>query len=358
MPINIVVGGQFGSEGKGKTTAYLAERYRASIVVRCGGPNSGHTIQHGKRRTVLRHVPAGFHLSACRLLIASGAYIDLSLLLDEIKHLGLNPQRIGVSPYAGVIESHHKEQELQLCLKERIGSTLSGTGAAVSERVLRTPNFRLAKDVPDLKPFLAEDVALEVSKAAERGETVLIEGTQGFGLSLLHSPYFPHTTSRDTTAAGFCSEVGVSPTLITDVTVVFRSYPIRVGGESGPFPNEISWEEVTERCGSPEPIAEFTTVTGRIRKVAEFDIKLAKLAIEHNKPTVTVLNHIDYVNFADRGKSRRMDLSEQSLNYISGLEKDLRIPFDLIGTGPDHWDEVDGTATISQTGTLASAAAV
>ena len=355
MPVNIVAGGEFGSEGKGKATAYLAENRSASIVVRCGGPNSGHTVQHGDRRTVLRHLPAGFHLSTCRLLIASGAYIDLDLLFDEIKHLGLNSQRIGISPYAGVIESRHKEQEFQLSLKERIGSTLSGTGAAVSERVLRSRNFRLAKDIPSLKPFLAEDVTLEVSQAAERGETVLIEGTQGFGLSLLHSPYFPYATSRDTTAAGFCSEVGVSPALITDVTLVFRSYPIRVGGESGPFRDEISWEEITERCGSPEPIVEFTTVTGRVRKVAEFDIKLAKLAIEYNKPTVTVLNHIDYVNFADRGKSRQMDLSEQSLSYIARLEKDLGISFDLIGTGPDHEDVVDKTSVTSQTETLAPA---
>lgn len=353
MSVNIIVGGQFGSEGKGKVTAYLADSWQASIVVRCGGPNSGHTVQRVGRRTVLRHIPAGFHRTDCRLLIASGAYIDVGILLDEIKQLGLNAQRIGISPYAGVIDPRHKDHESGLCLKERIGSTLSGTGAAVSERVLRDQNFRRAEDVPDLRDFLADDVAMEVTRAAENGEMVLIEGTQGFGLSVFHSPYFPHVTSRDTTAAGFCSEVGISPRLVSDVTVVFRSYPIRVGGESGPFPNEVSWEEVTQRCGSPEPIVEFTTVTGRVRRVAGFDIKLAKLAIEHNKPTVVVLNHIDYVSFADQGKSRQVDLSKQSLSYISKLEKGLGVPFDLLGTGPDHLDVVDLTGITSRTGILA-----
>ena len=95
MPVNIVAGGQFGSEGKGKAAAYLAEKRSASIVVRCGGPNSGHAAQHGDRRTVLRHLPAGFHLSTCRLLIASGAYIDLDPLLDEIKRLAARGESRG-----------------------------------------------------------------------------------------------------------------------------------------------------------------------------------------------------------------------------------------------------------------------
>src|SRR5712691_10209836 len=137
MPVNIVVGGQFGSEGKGKVTAYLAQSDCASLVVRCGGPNSGHTVQFGNQRIVLRHIPAGFHLSNCRLLIPSGAYLDLRLFLQEIDQLRIPTFRVGVSPQAGIVESRHIEEETLLYLQERIGSTLSGTGAAVADRVLR-----------------------------------------------------------------------------------------------------------------------------------------------------------------------------------------------------------------------------
>ena len=344
MPVNVIVGGQYGSEGKGKVTAFLAEKQGASIVVRCGGPNSGHTVQIGEKRLVLKHIPAGFHVDACRLLLASGSYLHLELFLQEIKALGLDEKRIGVSPNAGIIEPWHMHQEDRLSLQERIASTLSGTGAAVSERVLRSRNFRLAKNVPELRRFLV-NVPREIREADEEGKTILIEGTQGFGLSLLHSPHFPKTTSRDSTASGFCSEVGLSPRMVSDVTVVFRTYPIRVGGNSGPLRDEISWDVITKRSGAPSPIREFTSVTSRLRRVAEFDLRIAQMAIQHDLPTITALNHIDYINWDDRGKTDLRKLSLKSRLFIKQLERAVGVSFDLLGTGPEHEGIIDRRAS-------------
>jgi len=355
MPVNVIVGGQYGSEGKGKVTAFLAGKHSASIVVRCGGPNSGHTVQFGAKRTVLRHLPAGFHLSNCRLLIPSGAYLDVKLLLEELEDLQIPASRVGISPNAGIICLRHKEQEADLYLRERIGSTLSGTGAAVSERILRSPHFQQAKDLPELQPFLT-DVSLEVTEAANKDQVVLIEGTQGIGLSVLHSTRFPNATSRDTTASGFCSEVGISPRLVTDVTVVFRTYPIRVGGNSGPLKDELSWDELTQRAGAPELLREYTSVTATLRRVAEFDLSLAKEAIQHNLPTCTVLNHIDYVNFDDYGKVHSDELSQKSRNFITGLEERLGVKFDIVGTGPDHKHVAEIAKTFNSQGLAAVSA--
>src|SRR5260370_22311400 len=95
----------------------------------------------------------------------------------------------------------------------------------------------------------------EVNRDLDYGKKVLIEGTQGFGLSLYHSDHYPKTTSRDTTAAGFLSEVGVSPKLVTEIVVVFRTFPIRVAGDqAGPLANEIKWEHLQRESGYPYPI--------------------------------------------------------------------------------------------------------
>jgi len=357
MPVNVVVGGQYGSEGKGKITAFLAERHGASIVVRCGGPNSGHTVRMGGKLHTLRHIPAGFHVPGCRLLISSGSYLDVAVFLQEIKDLGVDEHRIGVSPNAGIIEPRHIEQESQLFLQERIGSTLSGTGAAVSDRVLRGPQFRHAKDIPELRRFLA-DIPAEINDAANGDRIVIIEGTQGFGLSLLHSPYFPKATSRDTSASACCSEVGISPRLITDITLVFRTFPIRVAGDSGPLENELSWEAVTERSGAPRPIREHTSVTSKLRRVAEFDLKIARMAIRHNLPTIVALNHIDYINWNDHAKSSYEELSATSRSFIAKLETALDIRFSTIGTGSDHHHVIENTDVYrgKKTGLLAASA--
>ena len=246
MPLTVIVGGQFGSEGKGKITSHLAFRDNVDVVVRCGGPNSGHTVDVNGQRYELRSLPAGFINPGTRLLLAAGCLINPEILLTEIKSTGIDPGRVGVDRNAGIISLSAVEEEGKLHLRERLGSTQSGTGVGVANRVLRSPHFKLAKDMPELQEYLT-DVSGEVNATLDKGGKVLVEGTQGFGLSVYHSPHYPYATSRDTTAAGFLSEVGVSPRLVTDIIMAVRTYPIRVAGNSGPLPNESTWEEVRQK---------------------------------------------------------------------------------------------------------------
>ena len=342
MPLTVVVGGQFGSEGKGKVTSYLALRDNVDVVVRCGGPNSGHTVDVDGQRYELRSLPAGFINPGTRLLLAAGCLINPEILLTEIKNTGINPRRVGVDRHAGIISPIEGEEEEKLHLRDRLGSTLSGTGIGVANRVLRSPHFKLAKDMPGLQEYLT-DVSGEVNAALDKGGKVLIEGTQGFGLSLYHSPHYPHATSRDTTASGFLSEVGVSPRLVTDIVMAVRTYPIRVAGNSGPLPNEITWEEVRRRSGYPTDIREFTTTTKKLRRVGLFDLELVRRAAMVNKPTQIALHGADYLSFENKSVRNNSELEEHAEYFIACLERALTVEVCLVGTGPANQEIIDKT---------------
>src|SRR2546427_1253040 len=148
MSLWVVVGGQFGSEGKGKVSAFITRQESIDVCVRCGGPNSGHSFVDEKGRTiVLRQLPTGYVSSRTRLFIPAGALIDPGVLYNEIQALGIPRDRIGIDPGCFIIEEKDREAERDLRLRERISSTLSGVGSAVSRRVLREESARLAKDV-------------------------------------------------------------------------------------------------------------------------------------------------------------------------------------------------------------------
>ena len=194
--IDIVVGGQFGSEGKGKVTHFLLEQSKHKCAVRIGGCNSGHT-SYG---IILRHLPMSALLDDGICVIGAGSYLDLTILLDEI--LKYKPYKLFIDQNASMIT--YKEPDL---LEKTIGSTLSGTGSGVFERVKRLGKAKLAKDIRSLDQYTVSGD--KIHEIISNG--CIIEGTQGFGLSVLHSPYYPFATSRDTIASGFASELGVSP---------------------------------------------------------------------------------------------------------------------------------------------------
>jgi len=338
--IAVIVGGQFGGEGKGKVTAYLSKRYKFDVVVRCGGPNSGHTVTYNGKQIVLRQVPAGIVNTNAKLFLSAGCLINKNILLKEIESYGLVPERLKIDSNAVIIRENYIEEEKRISLDKRISSTCSGVGVAVAKRVLRSPDVRLAKDIPELKNYIT-NVANEIHNLNKKGKKILIEGTQGFGLSLYHSPYYPYTTSRDTTASAFLSEVGISPRLVDYVIMVIRTYPIRVGGNSGPLPNEISWDVIRKRSGYPEEIKEFTSVTGKLRRVGEFDIELVKQAAMINRPDFIALMGVDYIDYRNKGVTEYDKLTPKALSFIEGLEEELQIPVALIGTGPKNDEIID-----------------
>jgi len=340
MPVTVIVGGQYGGEGKGKITSHLSVRDDVRYVVRCGGPNSGHTVDIQGKRYQLRSLPAGFVNNHSRLLLAAGSLIDPRILLREIELCNVSHDRVGVDLNAGVISEREVAYERDLFLRETIGSTLSGTGAGVAARVLRQGDFKLAKDAPELRPFLTS-VAEEVNAAIDDGQQVIVEGTQGFGLSLYHSDCYPYATSRDTTASAFLSEVGVSPFVVKSVIMAIRTYPIRVGGNSGPLKGEITWEELRCRSRYPHEIMEFTTATGRPRRVADFDMALVKKAAMVNRPTCIALHGADYLDYRNKSVTRFQELTGETKDFVASIETELGVPVGFVGTGPTNEELID-----------------
>lgn len=331
MPVTVVVGGQYGSEGKGKVTHHLAREQSAAAVVRVGGPNSGHTsFDDAGRREALRQLPMAALLEDATCVIGPGSYVDPGLLHNEITRLDLDPGRVCVDYRAMVIREADSQLERNGDLGERISSTCSGTGAAVTRRIGRRSQEDLAIGDPSLRPYVGDSVAL-LRDLVNRGKRVIVEGTQGFGLSLLHSPHFPYVTSRDTSAAGALSEAGLSPLDVDDVTMVIRSFPIRVAGRSGPFDaEELDWDVVGREGGFGESLREFTTVTGKLRRVARFDPVIVTKAIQANRPSRLVLNHVDYVD----SRCASGSISAKAVLFVRRIEAALQHPIDLVGFGP------------------------
>jgi adenylosuccinate synthase len=241
--------------------------------------------------------------------------------MQEIERAKIGPDRLFIDPKAIIVTRSHRNSEQEGKLVNTIGSTGSGTGEAVIQRIKRRPTC-LAKSIPELKPYLNYTTLL-LRERLNRSERVIIEGTQGFGLSLLHSPHYPYVTSRDTTAAGFLSEVGLSPFDVDDIIMVIRTFPIRVAGNSGPLPHEIDWDTVTQESCKGKPIQEITSVTKRLRRVARFDPYIVNLAIEVNRPSKIVLNHLDYL-YPDMVKQ-----------FIHNVQGSIGRRIGYLGYGPD-----------------------
>lgn len=318
----VVVGGFFGDEGKGKIAAYLGLRDSPQLAVRTGAVNAGHTVVFDGRVWRLRVVPSSFISKKTRLAVAAGALIRLDVFRAEVEETGVG-DRIVVDQNTGVIEEKHVEMEKRDAeLAGVIGSTLQGVGYAMADRVLR--RLRLARDFPELSPYLG-DVAQLVNDTLDRGEMVLIEGSQGAFLSLYHGTY-PYVTSRDTTAAAILSEVGVGPKRVTDVVLVLKSYVTRVGG--GPLEGEIPQEEA-EKLG----LVEYGSVTGRRRRVAFFNTKLALRAVMLNSPTQIALTKIDALFPEAKCATRWDSLPREARAWIESVENSLKVPVTIVGTG-------------------------
>lgn len=336
--ITAVVGAQFGSEGKGKISALIGRV--SHLAVRSGGPNAGHSFEGGDGRIhSVRMLPCAAAFPGPRLAIGAGAMIDAAVLRGEIDRYGITPERLTIDPKATVV--HEDDRAAEVALTKAISSTGKGGGAALARRILKRgqgAEESLARRDPSLAPYLG-DVLRLLEDAVTKGERVVVEGTQGFGLSVYHGDY-PYVTSRDTTAAALCSEVGLAPGFLDHVVLVVRTYPIRVAGESGPLPNETTWDAVTAASGSATSIIELTTVTKRVRRVAEFDAGIVRRAMLANRPTVLALMHVDYLDAADRGKTTFEEIGPKSRAWIRRIEADLGMEFGVISTGPGRGETV------------------
>lgn len=329
--LSVIVGGMFGDEGKGKIISYLAIKDNVDVGVRAGvGTNAGHTVVYNNKIFKLRQIPSSFVNEKCKLYIGPGVLVDVDVFLNEVNSLSLHG-RIWIDGNSTVIEEHHKNRDKSdPHLSKVVGTTGTGNGPAMEDRVRRIA--KICKDVEILKEFI-DDVPLRVNEAIDSNRKVIIEGSQGTFLSLFHGTY-PYVTSKDTTASAALSDVGVGPKKVDEVIVVFKSYITRVGG--GPLENELSMEEAKKLN-----LLEYGTVTGRPRRVAPFNFKLAKRAVMLNSATQIALTKIDAI-YSNASKVKDYEkLPIEAKKFINDIESELGVPVTLIGTGSEAEDIID-----------------
>jgi adenylosuccinate synthase len=330
LSCTIVVDGFFGDGGKGKIVSYLAVADDAAIVARGGvGPNAGHTVVKDTIKYKLRMVPCGFVNDRTLQLIGPGVLVNPEVLVREIKETGIN-DRFGLDPQCAIIEQKHIDEDTRGYLKEKIGTTGTGTGPCNADRAYRTA--KMARDIPILSEYI-KDVPWLINEALDKGENVVLEGTQGTYISLFHGGY-PFVTSKDVCAAAVCSDVGVGPTRVDEVVLVCKAYVTRVG--EGPLEGEISFEEAKKRGWD-----EYGTVTGRQRRAAPFNYKLAKRAAIINGATQIALTKLDILYPEIVGTDDYTSLPESAIDFISKIEDEIGLPVTLIGTGPGVKEIID-----------------
>lgn len=330
--VDVLIGGQYGSEGKGNIAYQLAPEY--DLLIRVGGPNAAHKVPRPSGEYTHFLLPSGTQAGTAQLLIGPGAVLDLELLQKEIGQSDVDYKRLSIDPQAMIITEDDKEGETEL--RQRISSTKSGAGTAAARRLLREKNVQLARDISDLDPYRrpATDV---LEHAYSNGWRIMLEGTQGSGLSLFHGQY-PHVTSRDTNVSGCLSEAGIAPARVRKVVAVVRAYPIRVGGPSGPMAQEIDWETVESRAKLPDgtltaPEAELTSKTKTKRRVGEFEWDLLRRTALLNSPTDIALTFADYVDAENANAWRYEQLTDKTLRFIDEIERVTGARVSLISCG-------------------------
>jgi adenylosuccinate synthase len=331
--VDVVLGIQWGDEGKGRVVDLLARDY--AIVARFGGgDNAGHSIEVGDQKLALRIVPSGALVPSAKLHIGAGTVVSLAGLtaeLDALAALGVDISRISISDRAQVVFPYHAMLD-QAAERARggaaIGTTGRGIGPAYTDRAARlgitfgdllrpaqldervrlamlakTPMLAGAGDVPNadavvaqtlaaaepIKPHIVDGVAF-VHDALDRGDAILAEGAQGTLLDVTYGSY-PFVTSSHTIAGGACIGLGIGPGAVRSVTGIVKAYCTRVG--AGPFPSELG-DATGERLRAAG--REFGVVTGRPRRCGWFDAVAARYAIRLNGLDRMIVTKLDVLS--------------------------------------------------------------
>ena len=343
--VDVVVGGQYGSEGKGNIVGHIAPEY--DLLIRVGGPNAGHQVYAEPKPEKYYHLPSGTRRAPkAQLLLGAGAVINPRILFKEIAENQISSERLSIDPQAMVITEEDIARERELF--RSISSTTQGVGVASANKVLKRSEYKdenillLAKDFPDLQPFLRESQEI-IGDAFIGKQKVMLEGTQGTSLSLHHGDY-PHVTSRDTTVAGCLADAGIAPTNVRRIIMVCRTYPIRVGGPSGPMELEVSYEDIAARSNiMVEELqrTERTTTTNRSRRIAEFDWEQLKRSTQLNGPTDIALTFVDYLNILNRSAFRFEQLDESTIRFVEEVERVSGRTVTLLSTAFDWRNVID-----------------
>jgi adenylosuccinate synthase len=335
--VDVIVGGQYGSEGKGNICAYIAREY--DVLVRVGGPTAGHKVAEPPYKYIQLPSGTGSNPDA-KILIAAGSTIWLPQMMLEIAdHPHLIPGRLIIDGQAMIIEE--EDRHIEAAALESISSTKQGVGSASARKIMNRgdkpafgPPVRLARDIPELEDYVG-DTKAELEKAYGAGHRILVEGTQGTSLSIHHG-FYPHVTSRETSAAGCLADAGIGPTRTRKVIMVTRTYPIRVGGDSGPMGEVIDWETVSGMSGIPVETLHETekgTVSGRQRRVAKFDWEQLRRSADQNGATEIALTFADYLSASNANARTYQELDANTRSFIEKVEQATGIPVTLVSSG-------------------------
>lgn len=344
--VDVLVGGQLGSEGKGNIADYLSPEY--DILMRVGGPNAGHIVYEADPYTHIS-LPCGTRRTEedTKLLIGPGAVINPETLLKEIQECGVGVERLTVDENATLITKEDIEWEASN-LKEAIGSTAQGVGAAAARRITNRSGkvCKLARDLGEICPELVPYVGSaheKLEKAYAEGKKILLEGTQGTGLSLYHGEY-PFVTSRDTTVSGCLAEAGIGPRRVRKIILVCRTFPIRVGGNSGDMAMETDWGAIAERSGNDAEQLRAVEIGSRSknpRRVSEFDWSMLRKACHLNSPTDIALTFVDYIDQKNAKAVRFEQLTQETINFVEAVESVSGVPCSLIANKFDFKCVID-----------------
>ena len=361
----VIVGTQWGDEGKGKIVDLLTRS--ADYVVRFqGGNNAGHTLVVNKQQYIFHIIPSGILYEDKKCMIGNGVIIDPAILLEEIaslaeKGLPVTPERLMISENAHLIMEYHRRldqaQEASLSKEKKIGTTGRGIGPCYVDKVGRTgikigdlldegslreklaasldeKNFLLKQKYREepvsfevvlanmlsyaekLAPFVG-NVSVELDKARKRNENILFEGAQGTQLDIDHGTY-PFVTSSNTVAGNACNGSGFGPTHIDSVIGILKAYTTRVG--EGPFPTELHDQtgEALQRKGG-----EFGATTGRKRRCGWLDGVVATDAVRLNGLTGLAITKLDVLSGQPKIKmATSYQLGDRSLNAMPSNIRD------------------------------------
>ena len=336
--VTMVVDLQYGSTGKGLIAGWLAEHEMPDTIITAWAPNAGHTyISSRGRKFIHTHLANGIVSPMLRrVLLGPGSMIDPDQLLQEIHDCRdvIWQAQIAIHPHAAVVYQRHRDEEAGPMTK--IGSTKKGVGAAAIERIRRDPETaNIAANEPRLKAFVV--TTQQYRELLDEADHVLVEGAQGYGLSMYHG-FYPYTTSRDVSTWQILADCGIPMAHVLNGSTMFnvvgtaRTYPIRVAnrfdtegtqvGYSGPCYSDQ--EEITfEEIGQP---VELTTVTKLPRRIFTFSGQQITEAVRYCNATHTFLNFINYVRAKDAMYSiiDRLESSGTQIHWV--------------GAGPTHDD--------------------
>lgn len=323
--IQIIQGGQYGSEAKGAVAGYLAIHDRMDAAVRTGATNAGHTVYHQGQKFVMQQLPVGWVNPNTFLVIGAGALIDPTILRREIADIAARTGedirgRLLVDPRAYVHWPANQEASAKSGRHELIGATGKGCSQALISRLqLRgVEDFSFGVHAKKLNLGVrVGDTELYLNRLWDQGGRIQIEGTQGQLLDLALGPY-PYTTHKQCGPAQWLSECGLSPNLPLDIVMVVRTFPIRVAGNSGPLPNEISWPRMARLVNGRRADADLLPIVN-LSAIIEFENAVMVAAEQFEIPLAST--GLDQHWWEDRVKYRDA-LSNLNARALSLLEPD------------------------------------